>query len=132
MIYFCIYLLSYDTWYYFLHRLLHMRYFYFIHKVHHKKIYPKYYDYYTVDILELPLQSVGIIAPGYFYHFHPMQLLCAILFINIRGLIEHEEGMVFFTGNRHLIHHRIHNYNYGVYWLDYIFGTLYENRLISK
>jgi len=131
MIYFCIYVISYDIWYYFIHRLLHTRYFYYIHKIHHKHIQPKYNDYYSIDILEIPMQSIGLLVPIYFYKLHILQFLLTIFFINIRGVMEHEEKMVFLVGDHHLIHHKIPKYNYGAYWLDYVFGTLYENRLIN-
>lgn len=131
MLYFCIYLISYDVWYYFFHQLLHTRYFYFIHKIHHKNIHPKYNDYYTIHFLEFPMQNMGLLLAMYFYKLQMLQLIYAILFINIRGLMEHDERMVFLVGNRHLLHHRIPKYNYGAYWLDYAFGTLYEGRLIN-
>ena len=128
MFVFFIYLICYDVWYYFIHRLMHSRYFYFIHKVHHKKLNPEYYDYYTIHILELPLQSVGIICPIYFYKFSIFQLLCALLFINLRGIMEHDTRCSFLISNHHLTHHKIVKYNYGEYWLDYLFGTLHVNK----
>jgi sterol desaturase/sphingolipid hydroxylase (fatty acid hydroxylase superfamily) len=131
MIYSCIYLICYDIWYYFIHYLLHTRHFYFIHKIHHKNVYPKFNDYYLIHILEIPIQSIGLLVPIYFYKLHILQLFYALLFINIRGLLEHDERMIFLVGNHHLIHHKIPKYNFGAYWLDYIFGTLYENRLIN-
>jgi sterol desaturase/sphingolipid hydroxylase (fatty acid hydroxylase superfamily) len=127
MVAFLIYLLCYDLWYYFIHRLMHSRYFYFIHKVHHKKRNPEYYDYYTIHILELPLQSVGIICPVYFYKLNVAQLICALLFINLRGIMEHDARCAFLS-DHHLTHHKIVKYNYGEYWLDYLFGTLYVNK----
>ena len=57
---FLLYILYYDLFYYFSHRLLHTRLLYPIHKIHHINIHPKYYDYYTIHILEIPLTSVGL------------------------------------------------------------------------
>ena len=107
---------------------MHTKYLYFIHKIHHKKLNPLYYNYYIIHILELPLQSVGIICPIYFYKLHTFQLICAILFINLRGIMEHDSRFPFFISNHHLTHHRISKYNYGEHWLDYLFGTLYVNK----
>lgn len=134
MLAFFLYLICYDIWYYFIHRLMHSRYLYFIHKIHHKKLNPDYYDYYTIHILELPLQSVGIIVPVYFYKLCIVQLIFTLLFINLRGLMEHDSRIPSFISNHHLTHHKIIKYNYGAYWLDYAFGTLYlhnGNRLIK-
>jgi sterol desaturase/sphingolipid hydroxylase (fatty acid hydroxylase superfamily) len=125
---FLLYLTCYDIWFYFVHRLMHTKYLYFIHKIHHKKLTPLYYDYYTIHILELPLQSIGIICPVYFYKLHIFQLICVILFINLRGIMEHDISFPFFISNHHLMHHRISKYNYGEHWLDYLFGTLYVNK----
>jgi len=124
---FFIYLFFYDIWYYFIHRAMHTKYLYFIHKIHHSKYNPAYYDYYTISILELQLHAVGIICPAYLYKWNVFQLMCAILFINLRGLMEHESRIPFFISNHHLMHHKLIKYNYGPYWLDFLFGTLYVN-----
>lgn len=126
MLAFFIYLTCFDIWYYFIHRLLHTRYLYFIHKVHHQSYKIKYYHYYKIHILELPLQSIGILLPIYFYKLQMLQLIYAIMFINIRGLLEHDTRITLSFSNHHLIHHKLPNYNYGEYWLDYIFGTVYK------
>ena len=82
---FILYILYYDILYYFLHRLLHTKYFYYnIHKIHHKKFNIKYYDYYTIHILEFPLTSVGLLLAIYLYKLYIYQLLFSIIFINIR------------------------------------------------
>ena len=38
----------------------------------------------------------------------------------------HDKRCVFLVGDHHLIHHKYLKYNYGEYWLDYIFGTQYK------
>lgn len=126
---FILYILYYDVFYYFLHRLLHTKYLYSIHKIHHKKNIPDYYDYYNIHILELPITSVGLIVAIYLYKLYIYQLLYAILLINIRGILTHDNQFVYLVGDHHLIHHRYYKCNYGEYWLDYIFGTICNKKL---
>ena len=126
---FILYILYYDVFYYFLHRLLHTKYLYSIHKIHHKKNIPDYYDYYNIHILELPITSVGLIVAIYLYKLYIYQLLYAILLINIRGILTHDNQFIYLVGDHHLIHHRYYKCNYGEYWLDYIFGTICNKKL---
>jgi sterol desaturase/sphingolipid hydroxylase (fatty acid hydroxylase superfamily) len=126
-----LYILYYDFCYYFLHRLLHTKLFYPIHKIHHKKYKPDFYDFYTIHIVEIPLTSMGIIFAIYLHQLYIYQLLYAIMFINIRGVMSHDYRCIFFIGNHHLLHHKFIKCNYGEYWLDYIFGTLNDNSLIT-
>ena len=129
---FFMYIMCYDMSFYFIHRLLHTKYLYFIHKIHHAKYNPAYYDFYTIDILELPFQSLCLLLP-LFYKIRFYQFLCALLFINLRGMMEHDERFKYLIGDHHLVHHKMIKYNYGEYWIDYIFGTVYnKNRLIKK
>lgn len=130
MLTFLVYMLCYDIYYYFLHILLHTKYLYSIHKIHHKKYNPDYYDFYTIHILEIPLQSVGLIIPVYFYKLAIYQLLCAIFIINIRGIIIHDKRFINIIGDHHILHHKFINYNYGEYWIDYLFNTHYITKNI--
>ena len=122
----------YDFCYYFLHRLLHTRFFYPIHKIHHKKINPEYYDYYTIHILELPLTSLGLLLAIYLHKLYIYQFICSIVFINIRGIMIHDNKFIFLVCDHHLIHHKYIKYNYGEYWIDYIFGTLHKKNICIK
>jgi len=128
---FILYLIYYDFCYYFLHRLLHTKYLYFIHKIHHKKIKPNYYDFYTIHLLEVPFTSLGLFIAIYLYKLYIYQLLTALLFINIRGVLSHDERFVYLIGDHHLSHHMFFKCNYGEYWLDYTFGTLNNNKLLK-
>jgi len=118
-----LYLLYYDIFYYFMHRLLHTKMFYLIHKIHHKKQIPDYFDFYNVDIVEIPITSVGLGVALYLHEIYVYQLLCSILIINVRGVMAHETNCVFLLGDHHLDHHKYIYCNYGEYWLDYIFDT---------
>jgi sterol desaturase/sphingolipid hydroxylase (fatty acid hydroxylase superfamily) len=129
---FFIYILYYDFCYYFLHRLLHTRFFYPIHKIHHRKINTDYYDYYTVNVLEIPLTSLGLLLAVYLHNLYTYQLICSVIFINIRGVMIHDNRFVFLVGDHHLIHHKYIKCNYGEIWLDYVFGTQYCNKKITS
>jgi sterol desaturase/sphingolipid hydroxylase (fatty acid hydroxylase superfamily) len=126
---FFFYIVYYDIFYYFLHRLLHTKYLYFIHKIHHIKNIPDYYDYYNIHVLELPFTSIGLIFAIYLYKLYIYQLLYAIIFINVRGILIHDNQFIYLVGDHHLIHHKYYKCNYGEYWLDYIFGTVCNKRL---
>ena len=119
-----LYVVYYDFFYYFMHRLLHTRYLYPIHKIHHRSAEPEYHDFYNVHILEVPLTSVGLFLAIYLYKLYIYQLLWAILFINARGVMSHDKRFIAFIGDHHLKHHKFFKCNYGEYWMDYLFGTL--------
>jgi lathosterol oxidase len=123
---FILYILYYDFFYYFLHRLLHTRLFYKIHKIHHLKIKPSFSDYYNVHILEIPLTSLGLFLALYLHKIYIYQLIYSIIFINVRGMLEHDDRFIILVGDHHIKHHLLFTCNYGEYWLDYIFGTLYK------
>lgn len=123
---FVLYIVYYDFFYYFMHRLLHTRYLYPIHKIHHTKIEPEYYDFYTIHIVEIPITSIGLFISVYLYKLYMVQLICAILFINLRGVLSHDNRFDVIVGRHHLHHHKYFKCNFGEYWLDYIFGTLRE------
>ena len=125
---FLIYILCYDIWYYFAHRLLHTKHLYWIHKIHHKNYQPQYYDFYTIHILEIPIQSIGLLIGIYLYKLYINQFICSIIMINMRGLLTHDKRFIYIVGDHHLNHHKYIFYNYGEYWLDYIFDTLHSDQ----
>jgi lathosterol oxidase len=130
MKYIIIYILHYDFFYYFMHRLLHTKYFYHIHKIHHLAYKPKYTDFFTVSYLEHPLSSIGLYLALYLYGIYIYQLLATICLISIRGMMEHDDRFSSIVGNHHLQHHTYFYCNYGEYWIDYIFGTVHnKNKL---
>ena len=52
-------------------------------------------------------------------------LIAAAVYMNIRGLLRHDDRGNFAFGNHHMLHHKYIQYNYGEYWIDYLCGTLY-------
>jgi lathosterol oxidase len=126
-----IYSLFYDIWFYFSHILLHKnKYLKFIHKDHHRTNYKViiYSDTYIAHDYESPFQCIGIFIPLFFIKFYILNFICSILYLNIRGMIRHDHRLVWLLGNHHLLHHKYPQYNYGEYWLDYIFNTNYPNK----
>lgn len=128
MKYTLIYILYHDFFYYFMHRLFHTKYLYPIHKIHHSDYKPHYSKFLQVHYLEYPLSSVGLYIALYLYGIYKYQLIATLCFISVRGLMEHDERFIYIIGNHHLEHHRYLYCNYGEYWIDYVFDTLYKKK----
>jgi lathosterol oxidase len=116
--------ISYDIWFYISHVLLHSKYLYKYHKEHHYKIVPQFLDTYAGHRLEGPFQGVGMFFPFAVLTYTYYDILLILFLLNLRGMMRHDERCVFLIGNHHLLHHRYPNYNYGEYWIDWLFGTL--------
>jgi sterol desaturase/sphingolipid hydroxylase (fatty acid hydroxylase superfamily) len=124
---FFLHIFYYDIWFYISHILLH-KYFYYIHKQHHYNLTPTFFDIYTAHWLESPIQMIGIFVPFLLGYIDYIPLICAAIYMNIRGILRHDNRGNFAFGNHHMLHHRYIQYNYGEYWIDYLFGTLYPNK----
>lgn len=125
-----LYILAYDIWFYISHILLHKnKLLKYIHKKHHSPYYKSmiYLDTYVAHYLETPFQSIGIIAPLYFIEFKLNNFMCSIIFLNLRGMLRHDYRLIWLIGNHHILHHKYPQFNFGEYWLDYIFGTNVNN-----
>ncbi len=121
--------LCYDLWFYFSHILLHNNHFYRkIHCIHHRKMFPRALDTYEGHWIEGPLQSLGTFAPFFFLTYTPWEILVILCILNLRGMMRHDDRFVWLIGNHHLLHHQYPQWNYGEFWLDWLFGTLYPNR----
>ena len=122
-------IISYDIWFYISHILLHKK-LYFIHNKHHLPAKLTFFVAYEGDILESFIQCIGMFIPFIFYSINIKIFIIILCILNIRGMLRHESNkyVVYIIGNHHLLHHKYPNYNYGEYWLDYIFGTLYPNQ----
>ena len=127
MIYFLMYVLSHDIWFYFIHVVLHHPTIYWIHKEHHKNNPPNYSDAYVGHIIEIGGQNIGVFIPCLLGYIDYRSLLFAGLVIHIRNLIRHDTRCNFLTGNHHLLHHAYLNCNYGEYWIDSLLGTAYND-----
>ena len=129
-------ILCYDIWVYILHMFLHNRNIYFIHKIHHSidiKKQINYLDSYKSHIIEGQIQNIGIFIP-YLYNIYEITeiknmniLIIVLIFINIRGMMKHDNRCIWIIGNHHLLHHKYPKYNFGEYWIDYLCGTKYPN-----
>jgi len=117
----------YDIWFYISHLILHHQSIYFFHKKHHSQINPNFLDTYTGHILEGPFQGIGMLLSFTLIKYSIVERILTIVLVNLRGMLRHDERGIFLIGNHHLLHHKYPNYNFGEYWLDYLFGTKYPN-----
>ena len=124
-----LHILGYDIWFYLSHILLHTNYLWKYHKIHHEIIRPKFTDTYTGHFLEGPFQSIGFLLPVIFYRIDFIQAGIALILVNLRGMMRHDDRTVWLIGNHHLLHHLYFNCNYGEYWLDTLFGTSIQNKI---
>lgn len=127
-IYFFIF--CYDIWFYMSHIFLHNKTFYkLIHKEQHDINYKtiNFKDAYTGHFIEGPFQGLGVLFPLFFIKFDLYIFLVSILLINIRGMLRHDNRFIWLIGNHHILHHKYPQYNFGEYWLDKLFGTIYPN-----
>ena len=120
-------IICYDIWFYISHIMLHNKSLYKYHREHHLKIVPTYLDTYVGHKLEGPFQGLGMFFPFIIWSYDVYDLIVILLILNIRGMMRHDEKFVFLIGNHHLLHHKYPKYNFGEYWIDYIYGTKYPN-----
>lgn len=120
-------IICYDIWFYTSHIMLHNKGLYKYHREHHLKIVPTYLDTYVGHKLESPFQGIGMFFPFIIWSYDVYDLIVILLILNIRGMMRHDEKFVFLIGNHHLLHHKYPKYNFGEYWIDYIYGTKYPN-----
>jgi sterol desaturase/sphingolipid hydroxylase (fatty acid hydroxylase superfamily) len=123
MLFFLTAVLGYDIWFYLSHLLLHTRTLYRIHSIHHQKIEPKWYDTYRGHWFETVLQGLGFFVPLLIFDMHWLSFLIALLFVNIRGIMRHDDRCSWLVGNHHLIHHKNPSCNFGEEWLDKLCST---------
>lgn len=125
MLLFFLYIVCYDIWFYISHILLHNPKIYFIHKIHHKKSHDElqFMDAYEGHSIETVVQSVGIFVPLVIYPISVGPFLLAVIFVNIRNGMRHDDRFSWLIGNHHLLHHKYPKYNFGEYWIDCIAGT---------
>jgi len=120
--------LCYDIWFYISHRILHSRTLYPLHSIHHKYAIPTMWDTYEGHWFESVFQGVGTFLPFLYYSYSLPEILAILFFLNVRGMMRHDERFVWLIGNHHLLHHLYPQHNYGEYWIDRLCGTLYPKR----
>ena len=118
-------IITYDIWFYISHVILHHRAVYKYHAQHHEKPIPQFLDTYHGHRIEGPFQGVGFFVPMLFLTYSANDIFTALIILNIRGMLRHDERGVYLIGNHHLLHHLHPAYNFGEYWLDSLGGTLY-------
>jgi sterol desaturase/sphingolipid hydroxylase (fatty acid hydroxylase superfamily) len=52
----------------------------------------------------------------------------AFVFVNIRGLMQHDKRCNWLVGNHHLLHHTYYVCNYGQYWIDFVLRTTHQDK----
>jgi len=104
------------------HRALHHPFLWQFHKLHHTKPDPVFYEAYVGHPVEHIFQTLGLFFP-LFFTVDVSSLTIAFLFVNIRGLLQHDKRCSWFMGNHHLMHHKYYICNYGEYWIDYVCKT---------
>ena len=123
-------ILSYDIWFYISHMILHTNQFYHIHKIHHSKKYDnlEYLDTYNSHIYEILFQGISVFFPYIYISFNINSFILSLLFLNIRGCMRHDDNFSWLVGNHHILHHKDGRYNFGEYWIDHLFNTIYPNK----
>jgi sterol desaturase/sphingolipid hydroxylase (fatty acid hydroxylase superfamily) len=121
-------ILSYDIWFYISHRLLHTPELYGYHRIHHEKGEPTAWDTYLSQWMEGPFQGAGAIVPAIWFSYSLMDILIVLAFLNVRGMLRHDDRFSWLLGNHHVLHHRYPTYNFGERWLDYLGGTQFPRK----
>ena len=123
---------SYDVWFYISHLILHTPTFYKYHHEHHLAEEPIFIDTYKAHVVETLFQGVGMFFPLAIYKYTIVDLLLVLTYLNIRGMMRHDRRFAFLVGEHHLLHHKYHTVNYGEFWIDSLFGTIYRKKNINR
>lgn len=128
---FLFHIFSYDIWFYVSHILLHkIDYLHKMHKIHHEEFNHfgmTFLNGMHYHIFEVPFQNIGFFVPLLFLPFSRKSFFKAMCFISFRTLVRHDQRWTHVVGNHHILHHDYPDYNFGEFWLDYLFGTVYPN-----
>ena len=116
-----LFIVSYDLWNYFVHRLLHTKYLYPYHKLHHQTLETKWQDTFRASLLENSVSCIGSIFPIFFIQYTWFDLIIANIVCFVKGVAYHDPRFAF--SDHHLQHHKKGIGNYGEYWIDLVFQT---------
>jgi sterol desaturase/sphingolipid hydroxylase (fatty acid hydroxylase superfamily) len=124
-------IISYDIWFYITHIIFHYNSLYKYHKKHHEDKNTTYLVAFKGGKLEQISSYGSIFIYIIFSNYIDFTSLCySSAYTTIRSIIQHEPRLLnnkiisIFYSDHHIKHHTFFNYNYGQYWLDYLFGTL--------
>ncbi|MDK1384179.1 sterol desaturase family protein [Sinorhizobium sp. 8-89] len=134
----CLFL--YDSWFYFMHRLLHTKWLYPLHALHHKSIAPTIWSTYSEDVFDNFLLQGFSAVIVFAVPFPPTILIGQRLFEHFNGMFGHC-GFEYFASSTarypspllcttfHDQHHSGFRYNYGNYFSfwDRVLGTISPN-----
>jgi Delta7-sterol 5-desaturase len=137
-----LYIVSFDVYYYFLHRFIfHNKSLWFIHQIHHESYTPNPMTGFSFSFLESALSGGWPVFLCLFHDFHEKSLILIHIFGLGQTIVSHcgyvifpirwHESWVmkwFLLTPFHDFHHSRSHVNFGAYtlFLDKIFGTLEE------
>lgn len=138
-------MILYDTWFYFMHRLLHTKLLYPLHALHHKSVAPSIWATYSEEVLDTFLLQGFSAVIVFVVPFPPVILIGQRLFEHFNGMFGHA-GFEYFASSTsrypspmlcttfHDQHHSGFRYNYGNYFSfwDRAMGTIspqYDSRV---
>jgi len=133
-------ILTHDTYFYWMHRLIHHKAFYHqVHRVHHLSINPSPWAAMAFHPFEAVLEAGIIVIVAFLFPIHPIAIAVFLLFMmvyNVYGHLGYEVypkrfakskiGRWINTSVNHNMHHQYFKGNYGLYFLfwDRWMGTL--------
>lgn len=125
-----IYLLAFDTYYYWFHRMLHLDWFMKkVHAHHHQFMEPTAFAQDAVHPFESFLQGpFGHFLATLIYPMHPVTITVIGFLTSCYALLAHDG--TWGDLNEHHYHHWYHRCNYGLYWglWDFICDTRYSEK----
>lgn len=129
-----IYMLVFDTWFYWTHRILHIPYlFKKIHWFHHQFVEPTAYGQDAVHPIEAIIQGpAGHFLPTLVAPMHPIAISVFGFLTSLYALLAHDGRAMDLNG--HMNHHHYKECQFGLYWglWDYICDTRYCKRLFPE
>jgi sterol desaturase/sphingolipid hydroxylase (fatty acid hydroxylase superfamily) len=121
-----LHIICYDAWYYVSHIILHKK-LQSIHRIHHSTPYDKlnFINGNAGHWFEHLFQGCGNFVHLLFVDFYVNEFIIGSTVICSRSLMRHDDRFSWLMGNHHILHHKYVGYNYGEYWIDKAFGTIY-------
>jgi len=125
-----LFLVSYETYYYWLHRAMHIPFiFRKVHKVHHASIQPTVFTSFSFHPWEAVLQFLFFPLFLFLVPFHLVMLLIVLVFLTLSAVINHSGVEIFnkvevtnhlIGATHHDLHHKEFTNNFGLYltWWD--------------